>query len=180
MPVMPNRVTFRRLPGFPGYRVGSDGTVWSCWKKGRQRKCFMSNSWRELSQTTSRGYRYVRLSCNGRYPRRQVHSLVLEAFVGPKPAGAQCRHFPDPARSNNKLANLSWATAKVNQADRRGHGTDNKGERHGRARLTIRQVRRIKDLAAQNVPRRRIAARYGITPGYVGDLLRGRAWSHVA
>lgn len=31
-------VEYRDIEGFPGYRIGSDGTVWSCWKRVYSKK----------------------------------------------------------------------------------------------------------------------------------------------
>lgn len=51
-----------------------------------------------------------------------VHKLVLEAFVGPAPAGTECCHYDgDPA--NNRLSNLRWDTRAANMADAVRHGT---------------------------------------------------------
>lgn len=49
-----------------------------------------------------------------------VHRLVLEAFVGPRPDGMECRHLDgDPA--NNRLANLAWGSPVENASDRKRH-----------------------------------------------------------
>src|SRR3989442_771331 len=47
----------------------------------------------------------------------KVHTLVLEAFVGPRPEGAVCRHLNGDAR-DNRPENLVWGTHKQNSDDR--------------------------------------------------------------
>lgn len=47
---------------------------------------------------------------------RTVHSLVLEAFVGPCPPGMEARHADDNPLNNN-LNNLSWGTRSENSDD---------------------------------------------------------------
>lgn len=47
---------------------------------------------------------------------RTVHSLILEAFVGPCPPGMMSRHADDDP-SNNNLSNLSWGTRSDNSYD---------------------------------------------------------------
>jgi hypothetical protein len=68
---------------------------------------------------SSSGYPILNL---GRRAQQFVHRLVLETFVGPRPAGHQAVHG-DGDRYNNALTNLRWATRKENEADKRRHGT---------------------------------------------------------
>ena len=74
---------------------------------------------RPLTQTEQKGY--LNVTIHGK--KRTVHSLVLEAFVGPRPAGFVTRHIDnDPA--NNKARNLEWSTQRKNIADKAKFGTD--------------------------------------------------------
>ncbi|SLH06239.1 NUMOD4 motif-containing HNH endonuclease [Mycobacteroides abscessus] len=45
-----------------------------------------------------------------------IHSLVLEAFIGPRPDGMECCHN-DGDRSNARLSNLRWDTRSENTLD---------------------------------------------------------------
>lgn len=70
------------------------------------------------------GYPSVRLSRDGRKVHRAVHSLVITAFVGPRPPGLECRHGNgDP--TDNRLANLTWGTSTENAYDTVSHGRSN-------------------------------------------------------
>lgn len=62
------------------------------------------------------GYRRVVLSEPGRRREAFIHSLVLEAFVGPRPAGADACHW-DGDKQNNRLENLRWGTRSENCYD---------------------------------------------------------------
>ena len=70
------------------------------------------------------GYLEVNLSRKGGWDRRSVHSIVLETFVGPRPSPEhQARHL-NGVKTDCRLANLCWGTAKENYEDRIRHGTD--------------------------------------------------------
>src|SRR5690606_33458839 len=69
-----------------------------------------------------RGYLRVGLSKCGQVRTRLVHHLVLEAFVGPRPEGQECRHLEgDP--SDNRLRMIEWGTPRQNGLDQVRHGT---------------------------------------------------------
>ena len=75
------------------------------------------------------GYLYI---CLWKERRRRgicVHRLVLEAFVGPRPQGMQCRHLNGHKR-DNRLINLCWGTSAENAADRDRHGRTARGDEH--------------------------------------------------
>ena len=127
--------TYKDIPGYPGYRVGSFGTVWSSWKRG---KC--GYGWKQLKPSKHKqGYLYVDLYKEGVKSRFLVHTLVLTSFVGPCPLGMECRHL-DRNVANNHDWNLKWGTPTENQQDRVLHGTSNRGEQHGRAFLSDADV----------------------------------------
>lgn len=54
----------------------------------------------------------LHLSIDGRKGRFSVASLVLEAFVGPRPEGMEARHRSDNFQDNS-LANLFWGPQAV-------------------------------------------------------------------
>jgi hypothetical protein len=68
------------------------------------------------------GYPVVHLAKDGQTTTRTVHTVVLNTFVGPRPAGhVACHNDGDP--SNNRLANLRWDTQSNNLLDAIRHGT---------------------------------------------------------
>lgn len=71
---------------------------------------------------------------------------------------------------------LRWATVKENAADRRIHGTENKGIRNGQARLTENEVRAIRNAVSAGNRRKRVAALYGVSRQTVDDVVNGRRW----
>lgn len=158
---------WKEVPGWPGYLVSDHGRMWG--RRGR-----------ELDPTTNRknGYRYVGLAKgdgSGGNTSFNVHRLVLEAFVGPRPDGMLCRHL-DGDPSNNHLSNLSWGTPLENMADKVTHGRESH-HHGGRAKLTPEQVAEIR--ATDFTPRgtqRAMAKRFGVTPTTIFNAYNGRLY----
>lgn len=180
------RVEYRDVPGFPGYRVGDDGSVWSCWRHhpvpGVRGGSVVrpDGDWRRMAPGRShRGHLRVVLHRNGKSYNRSVHRLVLEAFVGPCPRGMQCRHFPDRNPENNALANLRWGTHMENTLDRSVHGTTPRGGAHWNAKLSDEQVAEILRLRRGGEARAVVARRFGVCTDTVGYIDRGLTWRHV-
>ena len=110
-----------------------------------------------------------------------MHSLVLQAFVGPCPAGCETRHFPDPTRTNVNLSNLSWGTRAENVRDKFVHGYVVKGARNPNAKLNEAQVRRIRstDFSKYGTTAR-LARKLGVSWMAVYDIRSGKKWRHVS
>lgn len=173
-PIVPG-VRFKAIPGFPGYRVGDDGSVWTSRSSTAKRlKC-----WMPLSYHVDRGgYICVGLTRDGKTYARKVHSLVLLAFVGPRPRGMWCRH-KDSDPSNAALSNLSYATPKENHADKIAMGTSRKGERHHNSKLCDADVVRVLELRKAGMSQAKIAAKFGVSQPVISDICLGRSWTHI-
>jgi hypothetical protein len=107
---------------------------------------------------------------------RSVHSLVLEAFVGPRPEGHEGLHG-DGNRTNNHLSNLRWGTSKENKEDAIKHGVWTHGEMVGCAKLTDEAVRAIR---ASSETLEYFAQRFGVTIQAVSLARNYRTWKHVS
>jgi len=124
------------------------------------------------------GYLRLHLNFDGERKFFFVHTIVLNAFSGPRPPGFVARHL-DGNRINNASHNLEWSTQKDNLQDRIKHGTHNKGERHPNAVLTnvdVLEMRRMKLMGVSNV---KIAECFLVTPTNVGYIVRNKSWTHV-
>lgn len=110
----------------------------------------------------------------GRGGSRQVHALVLEAFVGPRPHRHEARHLDDDPR-NNHLANLRWGTRSENLHDAVRNGKKPVGERHHGAKLKDADIPTIRSFFGA-LPYAEIARRYGVTEATIRQIKDGRSW----
>lgn len=113
-------------------------------------------------------YSAVRLCSDGVQQDAKVHVLVLEAFVGPRPAGKLGCHADDDTL-NNKLSNLYWGTYSDNTRDRC----------HKYNTLTDEQAQKIKSARRRGVKGNDLAQQYGVSPQLVCDIFKGRSYSYV-
>lgn len=108
--------------------------------------------------------------------RQYAHRIICEAAHGPAPSD---RH--EAAHSCGKghegcinPRHLRWATPKENCADTLIHGTHNRGERNGAAKLTEAAVRHIRQSGRNS---RELSEKYGVVPATVRAVRRGANWA---
>lgn len=158
------------------YQVSSHGRVRSFDRIVRcgygRTRCYPG---RILSASLCQGYPRVVLHQTGQRPARQVfvHQLVCESFHGPAPTKAHEVAHKDGNRMNCRAENLRWSTHRENEADKRRHGTNPAGERHGGAKLDWKKVRAIRALSGSH---EKIAADFGVSRRTVGRILSGQLW----
>ncbi len=181
------QVEYHDAPGYPGYRVGDDGSVWSCLRRkglgtGRGSCFVIGKNWQKMKASPNkRGYLLVCLAVNGRKKYFQVHRLVLLAFVGPCPEGMQACHDPDRNKTNCALCNLRWGTPESNYADRDRHGTTARGERIGSAKLTEDEVVEIRNLHFScGVSMRKLARKFKVAHSTIQGVISNKTWKIIA
>jgi NUMOD4 motif-containing protein/HNH endonuclease len=158
--------------------IGRGGNPYTRWHRGRLLKPVLQTN--GYFDVTVQSDRYIN---SKRVPRRRsVASMVLEAFVGPRPDGQHSRHLDDD-RANNKLQNLAWGTPTDNGQDKKRNGGawKPKGELHPSAKLTDDQVRQIRR-AYKRYGREHIllAKKFGISGMNARRIGKRKGWTHVA
>ena len=99
--------TWLPVAGYEGrYEVSDRGEVRSL-PRARTRGGILKQSLR------ANGYPFVSLSGKS----TSVHTLVAEAFHGPRPPGHVVRHLSGDKR-DNRAENLAWGTPSENEADK--------------------------------------------------------------
>lgn len=71
---------------------------------------------------------------------------------------------------------LRWATRPENEADKLKHGTHNRGERHGRVKLTESDVREIRALRG-SMKQKAIAEKFEVSQSAVSFIQSRKLWS---
>ena len=176
----------RPIPNFPGYFADIEGNIWTGLKPGgRNHKCINTNTpIRVLKYYKNKsGYFKVSLHKDKKIYYKSIHRLILETFVGPCPFGMESCHN-DGNPSNNKLSNLRWDTPSNNMKDKIKHGTlvipDNRGEKHGKSKLTDLDVIEIKKLLKEKqLKQHEIARIFGVSKERITTINTGKSWSHI-
>lgn len=111
----------------------------------------------------------------------KVHQFVCEQVHGSKPGPTY--EVAHSCGKGHKLCcapnHVRWATHAENENDKVRHGTSNRGERHGLAKLSTKQVEQI--IALRGVkPRAYIAHKFAIDPTTVSRIQNGKRWAHIA
>lgn len=174
---------WKAIPGFEGfYEVSDLGRVRSLdryvdligrWGKPERRR--YKGRIRRPCRSTTNNYLMVLLCVNSVKTPRTIHSLVLEAFVGPCPPGQEARHR-NCQDHDNRLSNLLYGTRKQNREDSRREGTLALGERIAQHKLTEKEVLEIRACAGRHED---IADVYGVSRAQISRIKRRENWAHV-
>jgi NTP pyrophosphatase (non-canonical NTP hydrolase) len=130
------------------------------------------------------GYHRVVLFTGSKKSRREhfVHSMVAEAFIGPRPAGFEVNH-KDGVKSHNTPFNLEYVTRKENQehAIRLGLCKPVHGSKHWRAKLTEQDVVAIRSAyQTGKFTYEDLAKKYSVDRSLIGLVVRNKIWVHEA
>ena len=149
---------WRSIKGYEDrYEVSERGRVRShVYSEDRLLKCSQD----------SKGYPKVTLWVQGNGNCIFVHSLVLEAFVGPRPSGLFCDHL-DGNPVNNCAGNLEWVTPAENV------------QRGKLAKLDKEEVRQIRKRHAEGVLQKELARRYCVSRGLISGIINRKLWVSI-
>lgn len=176
---MPQEVEYRPVEGFPAYRVGSNGTIQSCWVR-RKLKLIMSDIWSDRATgLNNAGYPCLVL-CDGFGGRatKTLHRLVAAAFV-PNPRNLPLVRHLDGVKTNAAAVNLMWGTYPDNYQDSLSHGTSRKGKKGSckpkgsashRAKFSDAQITEIRSSDDTGTA---LARRFGVGKSTISRIRRG-------
>lgn len=108
---------FVPIPGHTPYRINASGVVLGRWGKPLKPRIVRPSRRGNLPYIQAALY-----DGKGNVCMRYVHNLMLEAYVGPRPAAHEARHLNSDSL-DNALTNLAWGTRAENAADRNARRT---------------------------------------------------------
>jgi hypothetical protein len=162
---------WKEIEGFSDYEISNLGrvkrTTPACQTAIGRILCPWEQSWG-----------YLQVTLNGKHKR--VHILVLNAFIGPCPAGHEGNH-KDGNKKNNRIDNLEWITPSGNMYHSYKTGLHPKltGEKHPMAKLNEGQVNEIKrelknkkwGLVSE------LARKYNVNKSTISGIGLGKSWN---
>jgi hypothetical protein len=166
---------WKDIPGYEGqYQVSDMGRVKSL---PRRVRCGAhGRGWRTVPEKILRPGRstsgHLTVTLGKRGGSRNVHALVLQAFLGPAPYGTEvCHNNGNP--EDNRLRNLRYDTRSENIKDVLRQG----GSWHGSLMLT--QIQDIRQQLTEGKTETAIAKLYGVQIDVISRIKRGAtfAWA---
>lgn len=133
-----------------------------------------------VNDALQRRYAMVDLYKENQETQSYVHTLVLEAFVGRRPAGYVCNH-KDGNSENSVVENLEWVT----QSDNILHALTNglfrhaRGEQMANHKLAAADVLTIRRQGKAGMRRVDIAKQFGVEACTVSNIIARRIWAHL-
>ena len=167
---------WKLIKGFSKYEISNFGNV-----RSYKRASIFNNFQPKLLTPNygSYGHAAVSLRKENKTYTKYIHRLVLEAFIGPCPAGHETSH-KDSNPQNNGLKNLEWTTPSKNIKHSFKYGySSNAGERSPTAKLRNEEVLEIRRLAKLGVKLIIIAKMFKIDRGHTSAIVNRKKWNHI-
>jgi hypothetical protein len=133
----------KKIPGHNGYFADKNGNIYSIWTNvGMTKKTPKIKN----KVVGSNGYLYtdIRIRKN-EFFRTGIHRLICMTFNGIPKKGDTASHL-NGNKTDNRASNLVWESLSDNHKRKVKHGTDDRGYRNKRAKITEEQYKEILSL----------------------------------
>jgi len=175
-------VIYKEIKRFRGYRFGSDGSAWTRRRKGPNPTGELGDVWKQLATRPYGAMGYFQVAPfnteTGKFTNISLHSLILEAFIGPRPKGMCARHCPDSDPTNNAITNLRWGTHGQNADDRDRDGNTARGLSNGNSKLSEEAVHEIREASGKGYIQE-MCRKFGVSRQVVWKIRTRRTWTHI-
>lgn len=157
---------WQKLKKFSRYEVSTSGQI--------------RNKYRVFSPALSKkGYpRTALIDNDGNVKSVLIHRMIAETFL-PNPFKLPEVNHIDGNKENNSIDNLEWCTSRHNQlhAYRIGLKDQYKGEEHGRAMLTQKQVNEIRFMYASGTHTQvSLAKKFRVSKSTINYIVNNKTW----
>jgi hypothetical protein len=108
-----------------------------------------------------------------------AHRLVAYSFI-PNPEGKEQINHINGIKSDNRVENLEWATAKENMRHASSTGLLNNMGEAGRSKLTNIDVLDIRSVYIKGeISMKEIASHYNVSISSIYNILSRKKWKHI-
>jgi hypothetical protein len=125
------------------------------------------------------GYQQVSLWRDGVATTVHIHSLVAEAFIGPRPSSGHDVNHINGVKPDNRASNLEYVTRSENQKHAVKLGIQKVGSARAGSRFNESDIVEMRLMAANGEQYRRIAQLYRTNDRHVRLICTGKKWSHA-
>lgn len=163
---------FKSIKGYEGlYEISNYGRVKSLKKYRAKQDRIM-----KLVISTL-GYSIVSLSINGKTKIKRVHQLIAIAFIDNPENKPQVNHI-NGIKTDNRIENLEWATAKENtqHSFKTGLQLSRKGIKHHNTNLTENDILSIRK---SKLLQKELASIYKISQQTISSIKNKKLWQHI-
>ena len=159
---------WQAIPAHPGYFVNPEGEVLG--KYGRVLK----------PQLGTNGYLLVYPRVGGQSTTRSVHRLMALTFI-PNPENKRDVNHKNGDKLDNHIDNLEWVTHAENAVHGFANGLLHRGEAHPNSKLTVENVRTIREIdQRKEMPRYRIAQMFNVDASTISSICNRKSWAWLA
>lgn len=166
----------REIPGYPGYKSGSDGFIYSYTIRGKYDYNIVPKKLKSAFDGKKK-YKHVNLMYNGKAYIRLVHRLVCTTFHGEPAEGFEVSHL-DGNKLNNGSNNLKWESRSDNHKRKLIHGTHDRGCYNTRAKLGRADLKKVRKALRAGKTHASIACQFGVSRPTITKISLGEKYAH--
>lgn len=121
------------------------------------------------------GYLKFGLCKHGKRRGVFLHQLLIWAFRGKPKKGLHTNH-KDGNKLNNKFGNLEIVTSADNNRHAWKTGLQKYGEEHGKSKLTVKAVKKIRKLYAEGYTLQQISDLFNVSSSTISCIKNRKVW----